>query len=114
MQVPEVLAEIAESEAGEWQFIEIPHEEKWVHTYSYNTDIRLENHNLWEDAEEYHADWTEKLLGDARRRTYYVYHRSTPIEVVDVAIVENGNIQLPIRNVHNGNLSRFDYKTVKF
>lgn len=110
MQVPEVLKQIAESEPGEWQFIGLPYEEKEVYRYSFNTEYRLEHHDPWGENQEYNADWTEDLLGDAKLDTsYYIYHLNTPIMGIDVAIVANGNVRLPIHNVHERYLSRLDY-----
>lgn len=47
MKVPEMLKEIAESEPGEWQLIELPHEDKDVYRYSFNTEFRIEHHEPW-------------------------------------------------------------------
>ena len=111
MKVPDVLQEVAESEPGEWQLVEVPHEEKEVLRYSFNTEFRIEHHKPWAENREYRADWAEDFLGESELDTsYYVYHGSTPIKELSVAIVDNKSVLLPISNIHNGYVSQLDYK----
>lgn len=111
MKVPDVLQKIAESEPGEWQLIELSHEEKDVFRYSFNTEFRIEHHKPWGENREYRAEWAEDFLGDSKLDTsYYVYCGSTPIEEISVAIVDNKSVLLPIGNIHNEYISQLDYK----
>lgn len=111
MQVPEVLHEIAESEPGEWEFIEVPHEEKDVWRYSFDTGFRIEAHAPMENQEEYEPDWAEDLLGDSRlKRYFYIYHGSTPIRRFVVSVVANGNVQMPPPSSTDRTLGKLEYK----
>lgn len=111
MRVPEALQVIADSEPGEWRGIEIDSEEKTVYRYSFDTEVRIEHHKPLAENREYEAEWTDHFLGDPKLDTsYYIYCGSTPIETVDIAIVDNGHVRIPTRNVHEGYVSQLDLR----
>jgi len=111
MGIPEALQVIADSEPGEWRGIEIDHEDKVVYSYSFDTEVRIEHHNPRSENREYEAEWADHFVGNPELDTsYYIYCGSTPIEAVDVAIVDNGHVRVPIRNVHDGYVSQLDLR----
>lgn len=110
MQESEIRREVVESHPQDWFFLELIEREKWVYTYYPDVRIRLETYDPWGDRETYTAEWAQDFLGEPISDTYYLYFNDSPVYEIDVAIVENGNVTMPVPNIADGEITEFDYR----
>lgn len=94
-RIPDELGEIADADAGEWPKFVLDHEDKIVHTHSWNTSWRIERHGIYQQNEDFNEEWTEIYAGPCKSDTAFVYHNSSPIYSVNVVIVDSGLAIIP-------------------
>lgn len=103
-RIPDVLGDIADADAGEWPKFVLEHEDKIVHTHSWDTSWRLERHGINQQKEEFHESWTDAYMGDCYADTVYVYHNNSPIYSKRIVLVDSRQAVIPLPTRDDGDL----------
>lgn len=95
-EIPEVLRDITDSEAGKWPKFILEEEDKIVHTHTWETSWRIERHGLNNYSEDFSEDWTDVYTGPCYADIAYVYHNSSPIYSRKIVIVDSAQAIIPL------------------
>ncbi|MUV88489.1 hypothetical protein GJ629_00160 [Halapricum sp. CBA1109] len=101
-RIPDELGDIADADAGEWPKFILQHEEKIVHTHSWNTSWRIERHGIHQQKEDFSEDWTDVYPGPCKSDTAYVYHNNSPIYSKNIVLVDSAQAIIPYPTKING------------
>lgn len=101
-RIPDVLGDIADSDAGEWPKFILENENKIVHTHSWDTSWRIERHAIHQEKQDFSEDWTDTYAGPCNSDSVYVYHNNSPIYSKNIVLVDSAQAIIPFPTDVNG------------